>query len=178
MNRRKFIGATASAAAGAALAGGRAWSGGSERPNIVFILIDDMGWRDAGFMGSKYYRTPNIDKLSRQGLVFTNAYANAANCAPTRACLMSGQYTPRHGVYTVNNSDRGDAKLRKLIPTKNTTVLADDNVTIPEALKPYGYVCATMGKWHLGKDPKTQGFDVNIGGCHWLAFRQRVKHWT
>ena len=97
-------------------------------------------------------------------MVFTNAYANAANCAPTRACLMSGQYAPRHGVYTVGTSERGDARLRKLVPTKNTTVLAEDNVTIAEALQSAGYVCAIMGKWHLGADPRTQGFDINIGG--------------
>jgi len=165
MKRRDFLKFAGLGAAALALP--RLLGGGEKaasKPNIVFILIDDMGWRDAGFMGSKYYRTPNIDRLSRRGLVFTNAYANAANCAPTRACIMSGQYTPRHGIYTVNNSDRGDAGLRKLIPTTNTTVLADDNVTIPEVLKRYGYVCATMGKWHLGEDPKTQGFDVNIGG--------------
>ena len=63
--------------------------------NIVFILIDDMGWRDVGFMGSEYYETPNIDRLAAAGMVFTNAYANGPNCAPTRASLMSGQYTPR-----------------------------------------------------------------------------------
>ena len=71
-----------------------------EKPNIVFIMVDDLGWKDVGSMGSNYYETPNIDKLSRQGMVFTNAYANAPNCAPTRACLMTGQYTPRHGIYT------------------------------------------------------------------------------
>ena len=68
------------------------------KPNIVFILIDDMGWRDVGFMGSTYYETPAIDQLAEQGVVFTSAYANAPNCAPTRASLMSGQYTPRHGI--------------------------------------------------------------------------------
>jgi len=72
----------------------------SPKPNIVLINIDDMGWRDVGFMGSEYYETPNIDALSTQGMVFTNAYAAAANCAPSRACLMSGQWTPRHGIYT------------------------------------------------------------------------------
>lgn len=138
------------------------------RPNIVFILIDDMGWKDVGFMGSEYYETPNIDRLAGQGMVFTNAYANAPNCAPTRACLISGQYTPRHGVYTVGTSERGPANLRKLIPIPNTTTLSSDVVTIAEALKPAGYVSASMGKWHLGNDPehgpKAQGFDVNVAG--------------
>jgi len=73
-------------------------------PNIVFILIDDFGWKDAGFMGSTYYETPNMDRLAKEGMVFTNAYTNAPNCAPTRASLLTGQYTPRHGIYTVKRS--------------------------------------------------------------------------
>jgi len=141
---------------------------GQQRPNIVFIFIDDMGWRDVGFMGSRYYETPNIDRLASQGMVFTNAYANAPNCAPSRACLLSGQYSPRHGVYTVNTSSRGPSNLRKLIPIENTTVLDSKIVTIAEAIKPAGYVSASIGKWHLGNDPHfgpiDQGFDVNVGG--------------
>jgi len=164
LNRRGFIKRVGLATATLAVPQFVAAERTSQRPNVVFILIDDMGWRDAGFMGSEYYDTPNIDTLAREGMVFTNAYANAANCAPTRACIMSGQYTPRHGIYTVGSSERGEAKLRKLVPTKNTTVLADSNVSIAEALRSAGYVCASMGKWHLGDDPKTQGFDVNIGG--------------
>lgn len=141
---------------------------GRKPPNIVFIFIDDMGWRDVGFMGSRYYETPNIDKLAGQGMIFTNAYSNAPNCAPARACLMSGQYSPRHGIYTVNNSDRGPSKRRKLIPIENTTDLRSNIVTIAEAIKPAGYVSASMGKWHLGTGselgPLGQGFDVNVGG--------------
>jgi len=156
----RVVRAAAGPAAGAAPAG--------RRPNIVFILIDDMGWRDVGFMGSKFYLTPNIDRLASQGMVFTRAYANGPNCAPTRACLMSGQYTPRHGVYTVGTSERGQASRRKLIPTKNTTTLNPKIVTLAESLKSAGYVTAMMGKWHLGGDaetcPEAQGFDVNVGG--------------
>ena len=137
------------------------------KPNIVFYFIDDLGWTDVSFMGSKYYETPHVDQLSKEGMKFMSAYANAPNCAPSRACLMSGQYGPRHGIYTVGNSDRGKAQFRKLIPTKNTTVLADRFVTIAESLQSAGYVTATMGKWHLGTDPTTQGFDVNIAGKHW-----------
>ncbi|MHC4659281.1 MAG: sulfatase-like hydrolase/transferase [Planctomycetota bacterium] len=139
-----------------------------KRPNFVFIFIDDLGWKDVGFMGSKYYETPNIDKLAGQGIVFTSAYANAPNCAPTRASLLSGQYTPRHGVYTVGNPERGKAHLRKLIPIPNKTKLDSKVVTIAEALKPAGYVTASIGKWHLGRGaetgPEGQGFDVNIAG--------------
>ncbi|MFQ5735023.1 MAG: sulfatase, partial [Planctomycetaceae bacterium] len=133
-------------------------------PNVVFFLIDDLGWKDAGFMGSRFYDTPNVDRMARQGMVFTDAYSNGPNCAPTRACLMSGQYSPRHGIYTVGRSARGSAPFRKLIPTPNRTVLADKVVTLAESLKGAGYVTAHMGKWHLGADAKTQGFDVNIGG--------------
>ena len=83
-------------------------------PNIIIINIDDMGWKDVGFMGSEYYETPNIDYLSSLGMVFTNGYASASNCAPSRACLMTGQWTPRHGIYTVSPSDRGKSENRKL----------------------------------------------------------------
>jgi len=137
------------------------------KPNIVLIYIDDYGWRDVGFNGAKFYETPNADRIAREGIIFRSAYSNGPNCAPSRACLMSGLYSPRHGIYTVANSDRGKASLRKIIPTKNTTVLADEFVTMAEALKAGGYTTATMGKWHLGKDPTTQGFDINIAGREW-----------
>ena len=137
------------------------------KPNIVLIYIDDYGWRDVGFNGTKFYETPNADRIAREGMIFRSAYSNGPNCAPSRACLMSGLYSPRHGIYTVANSDRGKASLRKIIPTKNTTVLADEFVTMAEALKMGGYTTATMGKWHLGKDPTTQGFDINIAGREW-----------
>ncbi len=140
---------------------------GLAKPNVVLIYIDDYGWRDVGFNGSKFYETPNVNRIAQEGMNFRSAYSNAPNCAPSRACLMSGLYSPRHGVYTVANSDRGKAALRKIIPTKNTTVLADEFITLAETLKTGGYKTATMGKWHLGKDPTTQGFDVNIAGREW-----------
>jgi len=168
------VGAAAAAAGSAAprwlraAADAPASSAAGTRPNIVLLLIDDMGWRDVGFMGSKYYHTPNIDRLAAGGMVFSRAYANAPNCAPTRACLMSGQYAPRHGVYTVGTSARGQAARRKLIPVTNTTTLNPKIVTIAETLKKAGYTTAMMGKWHLGGEaencPEAQGFDLNIGG--------------
>ena len=137
-------------------------------PNIVLIVADDLGWTDLGCFGSRYYRTPHIDRLARQGLRFTAAYSCGPNCAPTRACLMSGQYTPRHGVYTVGSGARGQAKFRKLVPVSNVTVLRDDIVTLAETLHAAGYATAHFGKWHLGPPPtagpKQQGFDVNFGG--------------
>ena len=108
---------------------------GAKKPNIVMYFIDDLGWTDVSFMGSKYYETPHVDRLAREGMKFMSAYSNAPNCAPSRACLMSGQYSPRHGVFTVGNSDRGKAEFRKLIPIKNKTVLADKFVTLAESLK-------------------------------------------
>jgi len=141
-------------------------AGPQKSPNLLLINIDDMGWRDVGFMGSEYYETPNIDSLARQGMIFTNAYATAANSAPSRACMMTGQWTPRHRIYTVDNSDRGKSRYRKLIPTTNNTTLSDDNIIIAEVLKSAGYITCIAGKWHLSENPQTRGFDVNIGGCH------------
>ncbi|MCA8969857.1 MAG: sulfatase [Planctomycetes bacterium] len=135
-----------------------------KRPNIVLIVADDLGWRDLSCQGSSYYETPNIDRLASQGMRFTNAYANGPNCAPTRASLMTGMYTPRHGIYTVGSSKRGQSRFRKLVPTVNKTELADESITLPEVLKTRGYRTGLFGKWHLGDDPRTQGFDVNVGG--------------
>lgn len=135
--------------------------------NVVFILADDLGWTDLGVMGSGYYETPSIDRLAAEGLLFTDAYANAPNCAPTRASLLSGYYPPRHGVYTVGTSERGPARRRKLIPIRNREDLSHNFVTIAERLQEAGYATAHIGKWHLGRDkaaPDRQGFDINIGG--------------
>ena len=119
-------------------------------PNIVLILIDDLGWRDLGVMGSEYYETPNIDRLAQQGMLFTQAYANAPNCAPSRASLLSGQYAPRHGIYTVGSSARGNATQRRLIPIENKTVLDLETVTLAEALQAAGYAAVNFGKGHVG----------------------------
>jgi arylsulfatase A-like enzyme len=137
------------------------------KPNIILINVDDLGWNNTGFMGSRYYETPNLDALAAEGMIFTNAYASASNCAPSRACLMSGQWGPRHGIYTVGSEERprGESKDRKLIPTPNNMVLPDNQYTIAEALKDAGYVTCHSGKWHIGDNPVTQGFDFNIGGC-------------
>lgn len=136
------------------------------KPNIIYINIDDLGWKDVGFMGSSYFETPNIDKLSTEGMVFTQGYAGAANCAPSRACLISGQNTPRHGVYTVSTSTRGNPKTRKIIPTPNTLSLTDSMITMGEMFKIAGYATGTFGKWHVTEDPLKDGFDINIGGTH------------
>jgi arylsulfatase A-like enzyme len=97
------------------------------KPNIILINVDDMGWTDIAAFGSEYYQTPNMDRLIAEGMKFSNAYAGAANCAPSRACLISGQSSPRHGVYTVGSSERGKPQQRKLIPTKNQKFLPPTN---------------------------------------------------
>jgi len=133
-------------------------------PNILLIVADDLGWKDVGFMGSLYYETPNLDRLARGGMAFTQAYAAAANCAPSRASLMTGKHGTAHGIYTVGSSERGNSRTRRIIPVKNRTTLRPDFFTLAEALKEAGYTTASIGKWHLGEDPCSQGFDVNVGG--------------
>lgn len=142
-------------------------SGEQRQPNFVFIFADDLGWTDLGCYGSDFYRTPHIDALAAQGMKFTSAYASP-NCAPTRACLMTGQYTPRHGIYTVSTGARGRAEHRQLIPPDTETDLPLDIPTWPERLRDAGYFTAHLGKWHLGDPPthgpEQQGFDVNVAG--------------
>ena len=135
-------------------------------PNIIYINVDDLGWKDVGYMGSTYFETPNIDRLATQGMIFTQGYAAASNCAPSRACLLSGQNTPRHGIYTVGSSARGNVKSRKLIPVPNTEHLTNEMVTLAEMFKIAGYKTGTFGKWHVTNNPLNDGFDVNIGGNH------------
>lgn len=158
LTRRMF------AAGGAALTSRLAApSQGAARPNIVFVLADDLGWKDTGFNGSDFYETPNLDRLTGQGMVFSQAYACGANCAPSRACLLSGQYTPRHGVYAVGDTKRGPVKKMRLEPVPNKQYLEPATVTLAEALKSAGYATGLFGKWHLGNrngsEPRAQGFD-------------------
>lgn len=137
-----------------------------EHPNILFIFLDDLGWRDCSYMGSDFYETPHLDRLASAGMVFTNAYAAAANCAPSRACLLSGQYTPRHAIYNVGTGLRGNPKFSKLKHVPGTDTLRDDIQTWAHCIRDAGYKTATIGKWHLSQDPLPYGFDVNIGGSH------------
>jgi arylsulfatase A-like enzyme len=136
----------------------------ARQPNIVFVLADDLGWKDVGYQGSDFYETPNLDKLAKAGVVFSQAYAGAGNCAPSRAVLLSGQYGPRHGVYAVNNTKRGPVNLMRMEPIPNQSGLAPAQVTMAEALQAAGYATGIFGKWHLGgkdgAEPEAQGFDV------------------
>jgi arylsulfatase A-like enzyme len=153
------------------------------KPNVIFILVDDLGWTDAGCYGSRYYETPNIDRLASQGVKFTNGYAACAVCSPTRAAVMTGRYPARLGVTDwirgrfqggdippdkKNPTEYVGGKDKKLLCPPNALWMDLDEITIAEALKPAGYVTCHIGKWHLGADdwyPDRQGFDFNIGGC-------------
>ncbi|MBN2507879.1 MAG: sulfatase [Verrucomicrobia bacterium] len=134
-------------------------------PNIVFILADDLGWTDTAAYGSRFYETPHIDRLAAEGVKFTRYY-NCQNCAPTRAALMTGQYAPRTGVYTVGGIDRFHWQSRPLRPVDNVVQLPLDRVVLAQPLKDAGYATAIFGKWHLGQTgeyhPGRRGFDEAI----------------
>ncbi len=136
------------------------------RPNIVFILADDLGYTDVATYGSKYYETPHIDRLAAEGVKFTDGYTCGPNCQPTRAALLSGQYGPRTGVYTVGGIDRFNWQSRALKPVENKTRLPLDRVTVADSLKKAGYTTGLFGKWHLGNGPQfhpsRRGFDEAI----------------
>lgn len=138
----------------------------SERPNVLFIYLDDFGWRDAGFMGSDFFETPHLDRLAKQGMVFTNAYSCAANCAPARACLLTGQYTPRHRIFNVGTRPRGKKEYRRLKHIPGTDTLDPRIKTWAELIRNAGYRTGTIGKWHLSDDPVPYGFDFNFAGTH------------
>jgi arylsulfatase A-like enzyme len=137
----------------------------SPKPNIVFIMADDLGYTDVGCFGSKYYETPHIDRLATQGIKLLN-YHHCQNCTPTRAALMSGQYAARTGVYTVGGIERFDWSQRPLRPVENVTQLPLDRDTIAQQLKAAGYATGMFGKWHIGQQddyhPSRRGFDEAI----------------
>jgi len=134
-----------------------------KRPNFVFFLIDDLGWTDLGCYGSKFYGTPNIDKLAKEAMLFTDAYAACPVCSPTRASIMAGKYPAR-----LNLTDYLKGRRRgKLNPADYLDQMLLEEVTVAEALKEAGYATFFAGKWHLGQEgfwPEEQGFDINKGG--------------
>ncbi len=142
-----------------------AFAASAAKPNIIFIMADDLGYTDVACFGSKYYETPNIDRLAKQGTRFTN-YHHCQNCTPTRAALMSGQYGARTGTYTVGGIDRFDWSKRPLRPVDNSPNLALDRVLLPQTLKTAGYATGMFGKWHIGNEgdyhPGKRGFDEAI----------------
>lgn len=137
-----------------------------QAPNIILINIDDLGWTDISCNGSNYYETPNIDNLRKKGIWIDEAYAGASNSAPSRACMLTGMYAPRHGIYTVGEPNRGKASERKLIAIPNRQVLEPGIQILPEVLKDAGYQTCHIGKWHVTDNPEECGMDINIGGDH------------
>ncbi|MDA7916228.1 sulfatase [Verrucomicrobia bacterium] len=140
------------------------------KPNIVFIMADDLGWADVGFNGAKFYETPHIDRLRAGGMNFTSAYPGASNCMPSRSCIMTGMYTPRTQMWTPGSQSKGEISYMKFsVPTKGSPngkndipskgALEPSVTSIAETLKLGGYRSARFGKWHLG--PDTQGFDIS-----------------
>ena len=183
MNRRTFLKNLGAGVAALSLTGcnvssqsGSMTALNGTRPNIIFIMADDLGWKDVGFAGAKFFETPHIDKLASQSMVFTHAYSGGPNCSPTRACIMSGTYTPRHKIYQPSGRSKGNTKYMRLrVPArerkdKDLAKKAADQfsisnsldpkfICIPEVLKTAGYTSARLGKWHLGDN--TQGFDIS-----------------
>ena len=145
----------------------------ARRPNFVFILVDDLGWRDPSCFGSTFYETPNVDRLARTGVRFTDAYAACPVCSPTRASIIAGKYPARmattdyFGAPQPERARRRWPRNRRLLPASYLDRLPHEEVTVAEALKGAGYATFFAGKWHLGPEgfwPEDQGFDVNKGG--------------
>ncbi len=158
--------------AGALLAPAFVTSGHAvERPNIVFILADDLGWADLGCYGADLHETPNLDKFASQGVRFTQAYAMSV-CSPTRAAIQTGKHAARLHITIWREGTLTPPPMRKVIPPQAVSNLPLEETTIADALKTAGYMTFHVGKWHLGDAsyyPETQGFDVNIGGTQWGA---------
>lgn len=152
----------------------------TSKPNIVFILIDDLGWMDLACQGNKLVETPNIDRFAKEGIRFTDAYAAAPVCSPTRASILTGLSPARLRITNhIPDQKRFIPKKPKLLPAPMLNHLPLEHVTIAERLKAAGYRTGFIGKWHLCENgslrdggvgdarfaPENQGFDVNIAGC-------------
>jgi arylsulfatase A-like enzyme len=154
-----------------------------DKPNIILVLVDDMGWMDLSCQGSDFYRTPNVDRLAKEGITYTNGYAACAVCSPTRAAVQTGRYPHRLGVTDwirslfqrgglgtpeKNPTEYVGGKNRKLLCPPNPYWMESSEITIAEALQKNKYKTAYIGKWHLGDEawyPENQGYHENFGGC-------------
>jgi arylsulfatase A len=168
MNRRdliKMVGAYSLSLCAPDFAG----SGFAKKPNVILLLIDDLGYKDLGCYGNTLYSTPVLDRLAAQSMLFTNAYSACPVCSPTRASLMTGKDTARlqfTGHITATGKHRYPRNSR-IIPPNDRMFLPVEEVTIADSLKLAGYTTASIGKWHLGDErywPEKQGFDLNIAG--------------
>jgi len=143
----------------------------TERPNVVVILVDDLGWSDLGCYGSTFYDTPELDALARQSILFTDAYAASPVCSPTRAAIMTGKHPARVNItdWIPGMSDE-NARDPLLVSPEDIHNLPLEELTIGELFREQGYKTFFAGKWHLGETeefwPEMQGFDVNMGGNH------------
>lgn len=141
-------------------------------PNVVLILVDDLGWADLGVNGSTFYETPNVNRLAGEGVLFTDAYAASPVCSPTRASILSGKYPSRIGMSYLAGTSGAQGPAYQLIPPDVVGNMPHEDVTLPEALREHGYATAHIGKWHLqghgehgdANYPEKHGFDVNIAG--------------
>ncbi len=143
----------------------------SDRPNVVLILVDDMGLHDLSIEGSTFYRSPNIDKLARGGMRFTQGYATCRVCSPSRASIQLGKFTARHGITQWIGAKSGMDWKREdpLLPADYLHALPHDDVSLAEAMREAGYRTFFAGKWHLGGDgslPSDHGYEINVGGHH------------
>lgn len=142
-----------------------------KKPHIIFILIDDMGYKDLSCYGSSFYETPHIDSLANDGMLFTDGYASCPVCSPSRASIMSGKYPASVGVTDwIDHSGNRHPAHGRLLDAPYIDHLPLSEYSLANALKDGGYATWHIGKWHLGKEayyPEHHGFDVNIGGCHW-----------
>lgn len=140
-------------------------------PNVVFLLADDLGWADLGCYGADLHETPHLDRLARDGVRFTQAYAMSV-CSPSRSAILTGRHAARLHMTTWRESALKPTRDQKLLPPPAIADLPHAEVTTAEKLKAAGYLTFHVGKWHLGDAdhaPETQGFDLNIGGTHWGA---------
>ncbi|WP_161602442.1 sulfatase [Tautonia marina] len=142
-------------------------------PNLLLVVIDDLGWSDLGCYGADLHETPHLDRLAEQGGRFSAAYA-APVCTPSRAAIMTGKHPARLHMTVWSEAARQRSSLnnRPLLPPVTRADLPHHERTLAEWLRPAGYLTAHVGKWHLGDSshyPETQGFDLNVGGTHWGA---------
>lgn len=164
MNRRQFLFSAAPLLAARAAQ--------PARPNLLFILADDLGWADTTPYGADLHETPNLARLTAQGMRFTHAYAAAPVCSPTRASIHTGKYPARLHITIWREAAQNPPRNRAVIPPATVPDLPQREYTIAEALRDNGYFTAHIGKWHLGNAenyPEVHGFDVNIGGTLWGA---------